>query len=494
METISAWEAGIRQEDLRQFLDQLDRNGLNMHSVLFSRYGKSFFEHYWKPFSAEIPHRMYSVAKGFVSVAIGCLADEGKLKLDDPIIRYFPDKLPETVPEELKKQTIRDMLMMCTCYAGGSWFLPGVTDRVRWYFSRKPDKPSGTLFHYDSTGSYVLGVLVERLSGMKLLEYLREKVFRHIGGFENAEMLETPDGTPWGDSALLCTPRDLMRFARFVMQQGSWNGRQLVSAEYIRKATTRQTDNNMENQVHFDRHGYGYQFWMTEQNGFCFYGMGGQFAVCLPEKDLIFVCTGDNQLNAQAALPALFDALFGCIVSRLEDHPLPPEEPYVFPEQALPVIEGMSTCDTARRIAGRWFACADNSMGISRFRLDFRSAEEGVFTYQNDQGVKQLPFGFGKNIFGFFPQYGYSDQRGNVHEITDFRYRCAASAGWVDANKLRLFVQIIDRYFGQLMITFGFREDEAGVCMVKSAEDFLNEYQGWLSAKMNRGDGSAGSF
>ncbi len=486
MNTITAWEAGIRQADVQAFMEKLQKNGVNMHSVLLSRYGKCFFECYWDPFDENTPHRMYSVTKSFVSLAIGALADEGKLHLDDPIIRYFPDKLPETVPEELKKQTIRDMLMMCTCFAGGNWFTPEVTDRTAWYFAQKPDKPAGTLFYYDSTGSYVLGVLVERLSGMKLLEYLHSRFFRYIGGFENAEILETPDGTPWGDSALVCTPRDLMRFAQLVMQQGSWNGKQLVSAGYVRKATSKQTDNNLENRVHYDRFGYGYQFWMTEHNGFCCYGMGGQYAVCLPDKDLIFVCTGDNQLNARETLPVLFDALFECIYKRLSDTVLPEEAPMVLPPLKLQTADGLGDCETARQINGKWFVCEKNDMQISRFRLDFVSPDEGIFTYYNEQGEKQLPFGMGKNAFGLFPQFGYSDQRGNVHEMTDFRYRCAASAGWIEENKLRLHVHIIDRYFGQLVITFGFRGDAAGVCMEKSAEDFLNEYEGWMMAHLEK--------
>ena len=484
--TINTWEAGIHQADLQAFMDRLQQNGLIMHSVLLSQYGKRFFECYWKPFEENTPHRMYSVTKSFVSIAIGCLADEGMLCLDDPIIHFFPDKLPPEVPAELKEQTIRDMLMMCTCFAGGNWFKPDVTDRTAWYFAQEPDKPSGTLFHYDSTGSYVLGVLVERLSGMKLLEYLHHKVFQTIGGFENAEILETPDGTPWGDSALLCTPRDLMRFAQFVMQKGSWEGKQLVSASYVEQATAKQTDNNLENRVHYDRYGYGYQFWMTAQNGFCFSGMGGQFAVCLPEKELIFVCTGDNQLNACETLPVLFDALFECIVNRLSDTPLPQEDLLSLPKLTLPVAGGEASCATTQHIAGKWFVCQENDMQISRFRLDFPSIDEGVFTYHNAQGEKKLTFGMGKNVFGLFPQFGYSDQRGNVHEMTDFRYRCAASAGWIEPNKLRLHVHIIDRYFGQLAITFGFRGDAAGVRMVNSAEDFLEEYEGWINARMEK--------
>lgn len=484
MKTITAAQAGLRSADLQRFLEKLNQHGVNMHSVLLARRGGVFFEAYWDPFTADTPHRIYSVTKSFVSIAIGCLADEGKLDLDDPIIRYFPDKLPPVVPEALKKQTIRHMLMMCTCFESCNWFRPEVTDRLLCYFAQEPVKPSGTVFHYDSTGSYVLGVLAERLSGMSLMDYLHSRIFRFTGGFEKAELLETMDGTPWGDSGMLCTPRDLMIFGQLLLSRGCWEGRQLISAEYVALATSFQTDNNVENLISHERCGYGYQFWMAPQNSYTCYGMGGQYVLCVPEKDFVFVCTGDNQLNARDMLPALFDAVYECVINRLSDEPLPAEAPIALPALQLPVVRGEARSAWTQQIDGRWYACAPNPMGITRFRFTFPGEGQGVWTYVNAQGEKQLPFGFGHNVPGLFPQYGYSDQRGNVHEITGFRYRCAASAGWVDANKLQLNVQIIDRYLGQLVATFGFAGSDAGVRMVKSAEDFLREYEGWMTAVM----------
>jgi hypothetical protein len=122
-------------------------------------------------------------------------------------------------------------------------------------------------------------------------------------------------------------------------------------------------------------------------------------------------------------------------------------------------------------------------MEIKWFRLNFEGGE-GTLLYENAQGEKTLPFGMKRNAFVKFPQLGYSDERGNVHEITDFKYDCAASAGWLDDKTLQLRVQIIDRYFGSLVATFGFRdENTAAVRMIKNAEDFLNEYDGWIAAQ-----------
>ena len=478
MKTASPAHCGLANIHIQNLLDHFERHGINLHSILMARGNELFFERYWQPYTKETPHRMYSVTKSFVSAAIGCLWDDGLISLDDPIIRYFPDKLPPVVHPWLARQTIRDMLMMCTCFADVRWFQPGVTDRLAFYFSRTPVRPAGTVFHYDSTGSYVLGVLVERVSGMGLMEYLQQKILRHIGGFENASMLQTPDGTPWGDSALLATPRALMHFARLWMQDGCWEGKQLISQAYVREATAFQTDNTPEGRSHYNAHGYGYQFWRTEKNGFSMHGMGCQYAICVPEKDFVFVCTGDNQLSGEQLQPVIFDTVFSEIVAHLADMPLPEEAP--LPEVC--VARGEESSPFSRLISGCWFECEPNPIGITRLMLSFDGAL-GRFSYTNAQGDKTLPFGMKYNVIGPFPQAGYSDLRGNVHEINDFRYRCAASAGWIEKQKLQLRVQIIDKYFGQLFITFGFRDQNTvGVRMVKSAEDFLNEYEGWLGA------------
>lgn len=485
MKTITPSQAGLTHADIRAFLDRLAAGGVNMHSVLMARRGKIFFEAYWEPFDEDTQHRMYSVTKSFVSVAIGCLLEEGKLSLDDRIVDYFPDKLPAEVPEELSRVTIRHMLTMSTCFTSGEWMKPGVADRVRYYFSQKPDKPTGTIFTYDSNASYVMGVLAERLSGMGLMDYLRKRVFDHIGGFKNAYMLQTPDGTPWSDSGLMATPRDLLRFAQFVMNKGSWEGKQLMSADYLTEATRPQVTNDPDNRRAFDRYGYGYQFWMTEHNGFAFSGMGGQYAVCVPEKDFVFVCTGDNQLNEHITSPVTYDALFRGVVEKLADGPLAEEGPLEIKGLTLPTVPGKTHTAFADEISGKWYVCDENPMGITRFRFVFPEKGWGVFEYVNAQGVKRLPFGLGRNAFGKFPQYGYFNDFGNI-PTEGFLYDCAVSGAWLEEKKLQLFVQVVDRYFGQMAATFAFRDDVGVMWMTKSAEHFMDEYIGRANVRLEK--------
>lgn len=472
-------QAGVDKKCVQRFMGIMARKGVNLHSVLMARHGQVFFEKYWAPFGSEQPHRMYSITKSFMAVAIGCLLDEGKLRLTDKICDYFPDKLPPVVSPLMREQTIEDMLTMRTCLVDGGWFRPEVKDRLKFYFSLTPKKPAGTIFSYDSTGSYVLGCLVERLSGKNMLDYLREKVLDALGGFESAQLLRTMDGTPWADSALLCTPRALLMFAQFVMQEGCWEGKQLVSRDYMRAAVQPQTDNCVDGGYRYDTYGYGYQIWRAFQNGFSFNGMGGQFAVCVPEKDFVFVCTADDQLTSMVDSTAIFDALFAEIVAHL-DGAEPDEAVDLDAPLSLSVARGKKESAFAAAVNGVRYALDENPMGIRWLEVGWDEAGLGCLRYENAQGEKQLPFGMGENWFGPFPQAGYSDNRGNEHLLNDFRYRCAASAGWVEERKLQIRVQVIDRYFGLLVITLGFRPDGMlGVCMAKCAEDFFQEYSGW---------------
>ena len=98
-------KVGIDSKYVQRFMTEITRQHINLHDVILMRGDQIFFEQYWAPFTADFPHRMYSVTKSFVSIAIGFLQQEGKLSLDDPIIRYFPDKLPQEADPLLARQT-----------------------------------------------------------------------------------------------------------------------------------------------------------------------------------------------------------------------------------------------------------------------------------------------------------------------------------------------------------------------------------------------------
>ena len=474
-------EVGLDSRYVRRFLGRLQDKNVNLHSVLMGRGNALFLETYTAPYTRETPHRMYSVTKSFAGLAIGFLADEGKLSLDDPLVSFFPDRVPKDADPLLYTQTIRDMLTMRTCFAGpGSCSPEAMQDRVGYYLRQRASKYPGTLFDYDSAGSHLLGIIAENLSGKPLLAYLKEKLLDRLGDFEDARMLVTPDGHAWASSALICRPRGLAKVARFLLNGGAWEGEQLLSADYVRAATSRQTGNNLEGSVRYNRCGYGYQIWQAPRGAFSFNGAYSQFALGLPEKDFFFVCTGDTGLHTPDDQPRIFDALYEEIIDHLDGNE--PAEPDADPAapRALPVAFGTGSSPLQAEIDGKTYVMRPNPMGIERFSLSWQDGQ-GVFRWRNAQGDKELPFGMKTNVFAQFPQLGYSNDVGFQHIVTDFRYRCCSSAGWLDDRTLQLKVHIVDRYLGALVVTFGFRDaSHVSVRMMKNAQDFLDEYSGWM--------------
>lgn len=488
MRRITPEEAGLSSRAVRDYVKILEQNRLATHDIILAKGDAIFFEKYYPPFDEHFYHRLYSVSKSFVSLAIGFLAQDGKIDLDDPIVKYFPKETEKVTDENVRRQTVRHMLMMATAKTNQYWFTDKPADRVRYYFENPtPSRPSGLLFEYDSSGSFILGALVERVTGKKLTEYLYEKLFSHIGTSKDIRCLTCPGGHSWGDSGILCTARDLLAVARFTMNGGTWDGKRLLNEEYLRLATTKRID-NAEFGEGSSGAGYGYQIWLSENGIFSFNGMGCQFAVCDPKKDLILIYNGDNQ-GVSFAKEIIFQEFFRRIDEPMQASALAEDREaheellrYTAP-LSLVCEKGEASSPLADTIAGKTYVLSENPMGISKIRLDF-SGDEGTLSYTNKQGDKVLSFGMNRNKIALFPQEGYSKEVGTVYAPGHY-YRCASSAAWREPHKLAIKVQIIDEYFGNALFLFSFNgEGGVAVSMDGNAEDFLKEYHGFAGGKL----------
>ena len=212
--------------------------------------------------------------------------------------------------------------------------------------------------------------------------------------------------------------------------------------------------------------------------------MGCQFAICSPDKDMVMVYTGDNQsMVPDLAKDIVIRNYFEMIVRKAEDCELAESDDN---KELTEYAKGLKLA-TARgdkykpmqdKINGVTYKIDENQTGITEWKLCF-DGDKGKLCSTNQQGCKEIPFGMCENEFSEFPQEGYADEIGSV--AGDRLYKCAASAAWVSDNQLFIKVQIIDIYFGRLGITVGFNEDgKMGVYMRKIAEDFLDEYTGYL--------------
>ncbi len=462
-------ETGIPSQCVIRMIRRLERYQIPMHSILLLRHDKLIAEGYYAPYTADTLHRMFSVSKSFTSVAIGLLEAEGKLSLDDPIVRYFPDKLPKRVHPWIAEMTIRDMLMMRTCHASTTYKLDMESDWVESFFIVPPTHPAGTIFHYDTSSAHTLCALAERLSGMPMLDYLKRKL-APLGLSEASYMLKDPFGVSIGGSGLVATPADLLRFGYLVLHDGLVEGEQLVPASYLKTATSRLSDTRMTAPVRSESCGYGYQFWQNERGGALCYGMGGQFVFFLPEYDLLCVTTADTQ-GIGGGNQFIHDALYEEILPYVQDAPLPVGEDAaqlaaLLRELRIAPLSGELSSPCAAQVNGVRYRAAENPMGFSSMGVRFgddTSGGELLFTLHGKPYA--LPFGFGSLSLGSFPLYDM---------------RSAASACWVTENTLYLKAHIIDEYVGSVHFEIAFAGDTATVFLKKQEESLFGEFNGHL--------------
>ncbi len=471
---------GIPSQAILNFLKRVETERICMHGFLLLRHNRIAAEGYWAPWSADRKHRMYSISKSFVSLAVGMMIAEGKLSLDDRIAEYFPDKLPDDLHPWIAASTVHDLLTMSTAHSRTTYTRDD-PDWVWTFFNRQPSHPPGTIFSYDTSATVVLTATVERLAGMPFLDYLRPRFLDRIGFSADAFCIRTPEGVSWGGSGVICTLRDLARVALTCLNGGKWGSEQVLPEDYLDAATAKQIDNTLRGNC-----GYGYQIWRDPENSFSFRGMGSQYAICFPDQAFAFTCISDTQgAPSGSAIPTVMREE---IYPHLSDTPLP-ENTDTHAElsetiERLTVLPtpGRTDAPAASEIDGAWYSLDDNPMGISRTRLSFAPGlSEGMWEYTNGQGDNELRFGIGRVLPGTFPQRNYCGEQ--IGSIPGIEYDCLASAAWIDEWTLNVEVYITDIHLGGLRMSFAFKGNEIGVLMTKQAEFFLDDYSGFAGGK-----------
>lgn len=421
-----------RERAIINFLD--DMAGVNLHGFLLSLHGETLAEGYWAPFTPQEPHRMYSVSKSLVSLAIGMLAGDGKIRLDDPIVSYFPQWVDERTHPMLREVTIRNMLMMSTCYDRAMYSPLGDRDWTRPFFFGEPTHPAGMLFHYDTSASQVLCALVEKLTGGDILSFLEARLFRPLGMDGPKRWLKDGAGTSQGGTGLVMTLRDFSRLADFCMGDGQG----LVPEDYLRAATSRLIATE-ERSAPEERYGYGYQFWQMRR-GFCMYGMGGQMGLCLREEGLSLCTTGNTMLSSVGVQP-IYDGFF----RRLAGIGSLPSDPHDAQELsarlatlALPPVTPARAQHAVRRIR------------FTRTELPFTALtirpEAVVFRMEARDAV--LPYAVGGWAEGIFPGTGE---------------RCVTSAAWTEEDRFVLRCEVKDSFICSMEMVVSFRGDRGAV-------------------------------
>lgn len=528
---------GISASCIMDALREIDTRGISMHSFLFCKDNCLVAEGYYAPVKKNDLHRMFSVTKSFVSIAIGFLQEEGRLSLDDSIVKFFPEYVPNTSEAHpwLLATTIRDMLSMRSCHASTTYDkFSSKTDWVKSFFTVAPTHKPGTVFHYDTSSSHTLCALVEKLTGMKMLDYLRNKVLNEIGFSKEAYCLTDGFGVSMGGSGLMATSRDLMLFALLILNNGKLNGKQYISADYIKESTSFQTATCVTGPVPSESQGYGLQFWIGEHNSIVCYGMGGQLAILLPEYNTAIVTTADTQ-GYQGGNQVIYDAIFCHILPKLEKRQSPwtpsDEEKLAF-EQFMSKL-AMQPLNHNKAASETWNNKFENVNDINTsFLTNFRpimSSFEGTYVIKKASDAAEaldkniinetiwdeisfemsepltpsctgkvslkchvfpsivdstvdspvtFEFGFGALKEGTLNMTTHMGNRADEPVPVSMHY--AASAEWLSENMLYIRIHLIDTSVGSIHIQAVFGESDITVFLRKQEETLFGEFSGHL--------------
>lgn len=322
------------------FLDAAEAAGMDFHSIMLLRHGRVVAEGWWAPYTAGRIHLLYSLSKSFASSAIGIAEFEGLLSIDDPVAKFFPEKVPAELPHYLADLKVRHLLAMASGHAEDTIgkLITGGPDLVRTFLSIPPDKEPGTLFCYNQGCTYTLSAIITKLTGQRLIDYLRPRFFEPLG-IERTHWLHTEEGVDQGFSGLHAETESVAKLGQLYLQGGWWNGGQIVPRDYARTAHVRHVDNAPSSDNPDWQQGYGFQFWTCRHDAYRGDGAYGQFCVVIPEADAVIACTAQIS-NMQAEID-------------------------LFWKHLLPALSGDASPDPAadRYLAGRLSALSTATIG-----------------------------------------------------------------------------------------------------------------------------------
>jgi len=317
-ETAIPEEVGISSAAIAAFEARIRENKIGHQGYMLYRKGKLAACSIASPYRVTDKRHVYSISKSWTSTAIGIAVDEGLLSVEDSVISFFPDDLPETVSDNLAAMKVRHLLTMNTGHAFNTHIKIDVR-KPNWakqFLALPVDRVPGTHFMYNTIATYMLSAIITKLTGMRMIDYLRPRLFNPLG-MEGIYCDECPDGISIGGYGVHVSPEDMLKLGILYLNKGIWNGKRILSEKWVEDASSAISDNSSGATIDWQV-GYGYQFWRCQHNSFRGDGAFGQYIVVSPEKDAVMVIISETG-SMQAVLDAYWDTIF----ASMSDEPLP---------------------------------------------------------------------------------------------------------------------------------------------------------------------------
>lgn len=305
-------EAGVSSRGLLDFIDEVERRGIEIHSFILLRHGREVCRANWQPYSVDRPHMLFSLSKSFTSCAAGFAVAEGRLDYDTRVADVLRDKLPARPSERLMRITLGDLLCMGSGLDPASDSVPPMAaDWCKHVLSYDIKHEPGAHFDYNSFGSYLCSAMVTRATGQTCCDYLYPRMFEKIG-IKKPVWDVSPQGINCGGWGLHLSCEDIAKFGQLLLQKGMWSGARVLPEGWTELASAAHIDNSGRN-AHADwEQGYGYQFWRCRDGRYRGDGMCGQLCIVSEREDAVLAMTaGTNDMGAQ--MDAVHDLLLAAI-------------------------------------------------------------------------------------------------------------------------------------------------------------------------------------
>jgi len=290
---------GMDSTKLNEMFSYINESGFDIHSILIIRNGYMIAESYPYPYKREYRHIINSATKSITSAAVGLALQDGFIKsLDQKVVDFFPEMKIDNLDSRKESMTVKHLLTMT---AGLDWrenadYGTQNNDSTRMWTEKNQlqyllDKPMkeepGKSFYYNSGASHALSAIVQKTSGKTSLEYITERVFKPLG-ISDISWGTDKQGIYSGGGRIFMRPEDLAKYGYLYLNKGKWEGKQLISEQWVEDSTKKQvaTPHGLAGQ-----YGYCYQWWQNKFGGYSARGFAGQYLFVVPEYNLVAVFT-----------------------------------------------------------------------------------------------------------------------------------------------------------------------------------------------------------
>lgn len=446
---------GIPSEKVSAFLDSLmSAPGVDIHSAMILRHGKVVAEIYPEPFRAEYGHQLFSCSKTFTAVAVGLAVADNRLRLDDRLATFFPEMLPDSVGEYLADITVRDLLTMTSGFEVDTRMRTFRHDWVHAYLNHPVIAEPGSRFAYDSINTYLLSAIVQRVTGMKIFDYLNQRIFTPLH-ITNAYWEESPEGINAGGWGLYLQPESLAKFGQLLLNDGKWEGKQLLPASWVKEMTSKQIDNKIGDD-------YGFQMWMCDYPGASRAdGAYGQYIIIIPDKDMVVVITQCLRKGGDKEQQWIWDGLLPWV----SDKPLAVGKAYRQLKNkiknyvhALP--EGKAKSAFSRQFEGKEYVLGDNSLNWESVKFGFDNRKIRMYVKDKAGETSLIELGYKQWItsqISFYPLNARASTLGSFSNVPKEFY-VGGGYAWSGSGELEIKIHFVN-WMSAAALTFHLEKD-----------------------------------